>query len=247
MAEQNEVDKTNDPRRKDLRILVAMLAVYALCCVIFITGSFIWIRNDRKAANANATATEGAIATLRANATITAVAHTTEQAKYQFVEKFDSNVNLWRAQQQDNDYWKGNIRVADGTYIWDVEETKQTFIHWANLPRSNYIEKFYTYVDTKIPNTEPGGACSGFLFRVAPSGWDDGGYYFALCNNSLVKIYYHTEWNGWEKIKMLYYGNYVDDWNRLEISARGSHFSFLLMGNWFTKWMILCEKVGDWL
>jgi hypothetical protein len=230
MAEQNKVDKTHDPHRKDQRILVIMLAIYTICCIIFVSGSFIWIREDRKAVSANATTTEAVAATQQANMTATAVAHATEQAQYDFIEKFDTNANLWRAKREDSEYWKGIIRVMNGTYIWDVEETKQTFVSWAKLPGYNYMEDFDAYVDTKILDVGPGDVCSGFQFRVAPSGWDNGGYYFALCNNSKVIVSYHTELDGWETIATRLHENYVDDWNRLEINARGSHFSFFING-----------------
>lgn len=230
MVVPTEANERNTSQKTDFLLACGMLTIYAVCLAVFISGSFLWIREDRKVFHSNATATEVFAITQRANATATAAAHITEQAQYEYVERFDSNSNLWRARREDSEYWKGIIRIINGAYIWDVEETKKTFVSWASLPRNNYMENFDAYVDTKILGTNPGDSCSGFQFRVAPSGWDDGGYYFVLCNNAKVTISYHTELYGWETIATRLYEDYTNDWNRLEIRARGSHFSFFING-----------------
>ena len=107
---------------------------------------------------------------------------------------------------------------------------KKTFVTWASFYKSNSLEDFDVYVDSRILDTAPGDACSGFLFRISPDGWEEGGYYYALCNNSLAVISYHTETDGWERIESVPYYGYSQDWNRLAIQARGSHFSFWVNG-----------------
>jgi len=95
MTGQNKFDKTSDPRKKDLKFVLIMLGVYTACCVVFVIGSFFWIREDRKTAQANATATEVAIITQQANATTTAVAHLIEQDGYEYIERFNKSTGNW--------------------------------------------------------------------------------------------------------------------------------------------------------
>jgi len=217
--------------QNDKLLVCSMLTFYGLCIIGLIVGAFVWLGDRAETIKINATATEAAIATERANTTATAVAHVTEQAQYGLIERFDNNKHLWRARGEDSEYWSGSTKVSGGVYIWDVKDTKKTFISWADFPISNYMRDFDVYADTKILDANPGDACSGFQFRVSTSGWDDGGYYFALCNDASVRISYHTETDGWERIATRIYQDYSSyDWNRMEISARGTHFKFFING-----------------
>ncbi len=231
MTDQSEVDKSRNVHVKDVWFAWSMIAIYAICCVIFISGTFIWVREDRNIANANSTATQAALSTEQAYATATVVAHVTEQAQYEFIEKFDTNKHRWRAGREDNEYWTGTIKISGGIYTWQVTDVRSAFISWTDFPVANYVRDFDAYVDTKFPDAEPGIVCSAFLFRVSTVGWDDGGYYFGLCNDGFVSVSYHTEADGWERIGTRIYQNHkANDWNRLEVSARGSHFKFFING-----------------
>jgi hypothetical protein len=95
----------------------------------------------------------------------------------------------------------------------------------------NWMEDFDVYVDTKIKTADeiPMDACSGFLFRMTSLDWEAGTYTFSVCNDSYFDVDYYeqgewdviSDWTHSESIR-------VDDWNRLGISARGSHFTFLI-------------------
>ena len=216
---------------QDDRMLVCgMLVVYGVCILVVVGAVFFGLNRRVQTIALNATATAVAESTQQAQATMTAAVHATEQAGYEFVEHFDTNLNLWRSRREDNEYWKGIIKVTEGYYIWEVTDVKETFASWADFPRTNYMKDFDVYVDTKISNSSLGDACSGLLFRVDPAGWDSGGFSFVLCNDSSVRISYHTETDGWERIANRLYFDYSSRWNRLEIKARGSHFSFSING-----------------
>lgn len=216
--------------QNDRMLVCSMLLFYGLCIVGLIAGTFIWLGQRSKTISANATSTAHAVATAQVNATATAVAHATEQAQYEFIDRFDTNKYFWWEGSEDNEYYSGNIDVTDGSYVWDIRETKKTFIHMADFQRNNYLKDFDVYVDTKILDANPGDACSGLQFRVSTRGWDDGGYYFGLCSDASVYVSYHTEKDGWETIAERSYIGYTNGWNRMEIVARGTHFQFFING-----------------
>jgi len=70
--------------------------------------------------------------------------------------------------------------VNGGVYLWKVEQTKKTFISWADFFKDDKIGDFDVYVDVKMLDAAPGDVCSGLIFRMSPQGWDQGGYYYAL-------------------------------------------------------------------
>jgi hypothetical protein len=205
-----------------------MLVVYGLCILGAIAATF-WGLNQRQLnISANATSTAFALATQRAKVTATVIAHMTKQAVYEFVERFDDNENNWRRQQENSEYWYGYTTIEDGVYVWKVKETKDGFISWSDFSLDDRIGDFDVYVDTKIVEGKLGDVCSGILFRISPVSSSNGYYYFGLCNNSIVKISYHTKADGWERIATTPYYRAFQDWNRLEIKGRDSHFTFLV-------------------
>jgi hypothetical protein len=145
----------------------------------------------------------------------------TAQANYELVDRFDSNKNFWRQGIENNEYWDGSTLVNGGVYLWKVEQTKKTFISWADFSKDDKIGDFDVYVDVKMLDAAPGDVCSGLIFRMSPQGWDQGGYYYALCTDSHAK-----------------------EWNRLEISARGSHFIFRVNGKMFYEMDDDRQKIG---
>ena len=166
------------------------------------------------------------------NTTSTALAIATQQAQYDFVDPFNTNKNRWRVGSENSEYWLGSTRIEKGIYLWDVTETKDTFISWSDFSVTEYIKDFDAYVDTKVIEGGFGDVCSGLRFRVSLVSWFEKYYYFSLCNNSTVHISYYSEADGWESIATVPYYELSDDWNRLEINARGSHFKFLINGDW---------------
>jgi hypothetical protein len=230
MTIQSEVDGRGNVRKKDALLVGSMFVIYTVCCILFVSGSFIWIEKDRKIARANATVTQAAAATQQANVTATAIAHATELAQYDVIDQFDSNNHRWLTGFEDNRYWVGSRHIKDGIYSWDVETVKETFISWANFSSNEWIKDFDAYVDTKILDAQPGKACSGFIFRKTDRGKAYDYYYFALCNNSVVNVSFHGANEGWERIATV--SSYIipNDWNRLEINARGAYFTFMING-----------------
>jgi hypothetical protein len=62
-----------------------------------------------------------------------------------------------------------------------------------------------------------------------------GYYYYALCNDAHLVISYHSDQDGWENIAYLpYFSSFKSSsskaWDRVEVSARGSHFVFRVNG-----------------
>jgi hypothetical protein len=228
--ENNSSDTKGGFFQNDRSLVCSMLVLYSFCIVGLIAAAFWWLNTTEKKKAAEATATAAVIATRQAQATSTAIARSTEQAQYEFVERFSPISGRWRMGAVDSEYWVGKRVIREDAYLWEVREVKKTFISWADFYRSDRIKDFDVYVDTKVLDAVPGDVCSGFLFRISPDGWDEGGYYYALCNNSYAIFSYHTEKGGWEPIDSVYHYIDPEEWNRLEIQARGDHFSFFLNG-----------------
>ena len=216
----------------DRKLVCSMFVFYGLCILGAIIATLWGLDRRNKTISANATTTAIALGTERANVTATAVARTTEQAGYSLINRFDKNNFTWRQGTEENEYWSGYVAFESGVYVWDVKDVKDGFVSWAEFPTNEYIHDFDVYVDTKITKGEPGAVCSGLFFRMSPEvSQKDEHYYFSLCNDSRVKISYYTGKDGWENITSLPYLSYSNDWNRLEISARASHFVFSINGN----------------
>ena len=226
MTEQNKVDKTNDPHRKDLRFAGGMLGIYLACCILSIGGTFILIKEDRKISNANATATVKAVAAQQANATATATFRTTEHDNYEFIERFNSVSTLWYVGAYERRFANATISIQDGVYIWDIEDAKGN-TQGTDFTLDYDITDFDVYVDSKfVESPETGYICSGLSFRRPLEDWASGGYIFTICNDARYKVVYYDK-NGWRAITQNYDDSILPtDWNRIEISARADHFFF---------------------
>lgn len=230
--------------QNDFVPLVVFLAMSCICLFGLVAVTFWGLDDFKKTILANATSTAISVATQQINVTSTAVVRATEQSQYEFIERFDMVSGRWSKGVVNSEYWKGKKAIQDGYYLWEVNEVKKTFISWANFYKGNKISDFDVYVDTKVLDPSPGDVCSGFLFRISPDGWDKGRYYFALCSNSLTTISYHTETESWETIATIPYYERSNDWNRLEIIARGTHFTFLINGKQIYEMEDDRQKVG---
>lgn len=229
MAEQNKVDKTHDPRRKDLRILVIMLAIYAICCMIFLSGSFIWIREDRKAVSANATATDAIAATQRANATATSIAHNIELDQYDYIERFEDVPKRWFVGNIDDEDETYTVTVADGVYKWDIIDSND-YLQGTDFYQGFSIRDFDAYVDIKFQEgVRQGAVCSGLTFRESSYGWEDGIFIFSICNDAHFEVYYY-DLNGWQEVTYSSRNDLIhrEGWNRIEISAKGYQYKLTI-------------------
>lgn len=212
--------------KNDRMFVCSMLVFYSLCTIGLIALSVWGLDRRNDVISANTTATQSVIATQNANVTATAIARLEEHDQYEYIERFDAPSNHWMDGPEDDSYWAGDIRVENGVYVWEAKQIKKTFLQWSSFYRGILLD-YDTYVDVKFVDGPSGGACGGFVFRKSVSGWEEGAYTFVICNNARLSVYYyeHEEWdmlaNEWafDVIRPA-------DWNRVEISARGSHFVF---------------------
>lgn len=229
MDQQIPIEDKKSFLRNDSLLVCGMLTFYGVCILVLI-GAAIWgldRRNQKISAEATSTARVFAN-----RATATAMVRATEQAQYEVIETFDTNKRDWLVGADDNDYWSGYVSVEQGVYIWNVKDSKDGFVYWSKFSENQFIYDFDAYVDTKVEEGESGKVCSGFMFRAARLVSDY--YYFVLCNNAIVEINYHSDKDGWERLATIppfSLPSYSEDWNRLEISARGSHFTFFINGS----------------
>jgi hypothetical protein len=215
------------------RLLVCGLLAFYGCCMIGFFGTALWLLNQKsQRISASATSTAAVYATRWSQSTATAVAHATELAQYELIDRFDSNKNQWQTGPLLGIDWKGTPQIESGVFVWDIEEVydSQAMISMEFDPVNNYVKNYDTYVDTKFSAVPPSGlACSGLIFRQAPLGWNTGGYSFSICSAGFYGIYYHNARDGWQEIDAQYHPSIRRyDWNRLEVLVNDSHFTFLI-------------------
>jgi Domain of Unknown Function (DUF1080) len=194
--------------QNDRKFVCSMLIVYGLCILALIAAT-IWglsSGNNRF------------------------VARLTEQAQYAFVDTFDNNRAQWETASTDDEYMSGSVSIKDGAYVWELQKVKQTFARWADFPAARRVGDFDVYVDTRVKAMDEitGGACSGIVFRESPSDREAGAYVFAVCNFYFY-VDYHEQ-GKWEAISGNIRSRAIRNsaWNRVEISARGDQFAFLI-------------------
>lgn len=228
MEQDTPIEEKKSFLRNDRKLVCSMFVVYGLCILGLVTATIWGLTQRSKRIAANATSTANAGATQQAKVTATAVARTTEQAQYKFVDLFNDNTQFWFTDAVDDKYMKGSPAIKNGVYIWDIQKVKQTFVHWAHFRKGSHFKDFDVYVDSKIDSEKLGDACSGFAFRTASRNWDAGAYTFSVCNNSSFSVDYKQE--KWENISGWLYSEAIQnkEWNRLEIKARGNHFTFII-------------------
>jgi len=224
------------PPAKDKRNVLKSDFLFAcslfLVCCLFVLGLItvpFWVSNQQqKIISANATSTAFVEATQQAKATPTTVMTTIDQRYYSYIDRFLMDSSHWFVGSRNNGYWVGTVEIKDGAYIWNVDEVKKTFVWWGDAPLGEKINNFDVTIDAKVIEGNQRGVCSGLIFRKSPDGWDSGGYTFAVCNDSHFEVNYHGK-NGWEELAWEY-SNTIQptDWNRIQISARGDHFTLFI-------------------
>jgi hypothetical protein len=163
-------------------------------------------------------------------ATATASAREAEILAYSYVDPFDSNDLDWREADEDNDYWQGTIAIQDGTYTWDIQTVKQPFLGWSEFIPAQNLEDFDLALKARRLTGTSHQACFGLLFRISPDGFDAGAYILSVCDNGYYKLLYYDVEQSWEVIQDWTQTDAIraDDWNLLEISARGEDFSLTI-------------------
>ena len=179
--------------------------------------------------NAQATVQAQATATalvLKAQSTATAQAKTNLLASYSYYDSFDSNLNEWREDEEDNDFWLGRTSIENGRYLWQVDEARDIFIAWADFANPGALTDFDAAMLAQRTEGLPENVCYGMLFRKTIDGIDEGAYVFSVCDHGYFSILYYDESAGWETIQdwTETTATYQDQPNLLEISARGSNF-----------------------
>jgi len=220
--------------RNDSLLVCSMLAIYGVC-ILGLIGAALWGLDRRnRRVSADATSTAFALATQQVYASATAVARSTEQAQYEFIDRFEtSSAVQWSAGVQDSEYWSGYRYIRNGVYDWGVEEVKKNFISWADFDQIHISSPdFDMYVDTKVEEGGIGEVCSGLMFRMSPQGWNGWGYLFKVCNDGFFAVNFDDQKEGWQAVSGRRYSPFIypSDWNRLQISTRGTHSVFLING-----------------
>ena len=174
-----------------------------------------------------ATATAEAVAAL---ATTTAAARNAEILTYAYYDPFDSNAFNWRDGKEDNTFWQGTIAIQDGVYAWQVDAVDESFLTWAYFDPDKNLVDFDIALQVKRVAGTPQQACYGLLFRINPDGFGTGAYVLTVCDNGYYKLLYANNESGWEVIEDWTGSNAIqqDDWNLLEIQARGADFAILI-------------------
>jgi hypothetical protein len=193
----------------------------------------------RATAQAQATATAQVIAAqatataqvLAERATATAQARLADIFSAEYFESFDDNQTEWRAGEQENDFWLGNVFIDGGIYRWKVDEVKSPFVAWADSPALDEpVRDFDLAVTTMRYDGTLAGACSGLIFRKSPEGFNAGAYLFAVCDSGSFAISYYDVDTGWEKIQDWTETEAITSlsWNLLEVQARGENFTLFI-------------------
>jgi hypothetical protein len=216
------VPRTPESSKSNVWIIVLGILLACFCLLLAgwlgCTGSLVWFVAQE---NVHATATAES---KFASSTATSVTRTTEIAKEGLFDSFDSNNNGWMVGKI-NAFWSGEVNIEDGVYNWDVEMLKKGFLHYSVPGDIPVVTNFDLMVETKILGGNP-GACSGLLFRTHTSGWEYGGYAISLCKEGSFFVGYVNGQGKWVKSSNWIASSAIksNDWNRIEVNARGSHF-----------------------
>ncbi|HSB00036.1 MAG TPA: family 16 glycoside hydrolase [Anaerolineales bacterium] len=241
--DQIPIEEKKSFLQNDRLLVCGMLVIYGVC-ILGVVGATLWSLDRRSKTiaahatatafalpteQANATSTAFALATQQTNVAVTVIARKTEQAQYELVDPFDNNHENWWVRIVDDENMRGSVKIIGGAYLWDIQKVKQPFIDSSVFHQLERVEDFDVYVDSKIVAEHSGDACSGLVFRLASFDWEQGAYTFSVCRDSTFNVYYYQE-GEWESIVRHTYSSAIrnSEWNRLEISARGDNFTFLI-------------------
>lgn len=215
--------------QNDRRLVCGMFVIYGLCILGAIAATVWGLDRRSKKIATNATSTAVAFARQQAQTTATVAARATQQAQYSYVDRFDDNRHAWRVETVNDEFMRGSLEINGGVYIWNMREIKQPFYYTAPFPAADWDTDFDTYVDFKVYGEAPDDVCGGFLFREASIDWEEGTYVFSACNTSYFYVSYYKQ-EKWDALSGWMYSDAIrrDNWNRLEINARGSDFTFII-------------------
>ena len=215
--------------QNDRMFVCSMLVIYGVC-ILALIGAVFWGLNRRnQVISATATETAVVLMTQEAEISATAIALSTEQSQYEFIDPFDKNLYYWGEGYESNEYADKNKEINGGVYTWKVDKVKKPFLSWEEFYQGVYSSNYDVYVDSKIIEGNLGDVCSGLLFGMSPSGIDEGAYSFVICNDSTYHLR-HRDKDGWHyMVHGLYHAAIRHgDWNRLEVSSRAASFTLYI-------------------
>lgn len=138
------------------------------------------------------------------------------------MDAFDSNVNNWLEDSDDDEYALMDYKIVDGKYRWEATAHK-SFIGWVRSDRKSLTD-FYLSVD--IQQVEgPDSADYGVIFREDNN---SNFYYFGISDQGAYVLYvYFEEWDtliNWTDTKLIHSG----ESNRITVIGEGSRFTFFI-------------------
>jgi hypothetical protein len=180
----------------------------------------------QRTATARALQTQGT-ATARAQqaqSTSTARAKNTQLQNYQYYDPFNDNKHNWLVGDADNDFWRGSRTINNGILSWKVDEAKKIFVSRDWFWTETNLKDFDVALKARRQAGSAVSHCYGLSFRET-----DGKYYlFTVCEDGIFMVDYKgEEWEtieGWTSTSAIH----ENDWNLLEVSARGSQFTLFI-------------------
>lgn len=230
--------------RNDRNLVCSLLVIYGICILGLMGATLLGLGLRSRRISARATSTAFALATQHTNMTATAIVRSTEQAQYEFIDRFEtSQAAQWLTGVQDSEYWSGYRYIRNGVYEWGVDEVKKDFISWADFDQVQILSPdFDMYVDTKVAEGGIGEVCSGLMFRTSRQGWNGWGYLFSICNDGSFSVDFDDQERGWQAVSGRRRSPFIhpSDWNRLEVSTRDTHSTFSINGQ------VVFETDDEW-
>ena len=220
--------------QSDCLLVSGLFLFYGICILGCIVAAYWGLNRNNQILSRSATQTAAALSTYQAEVSATAAVASTEQTQYEIVDHFDSNKNRWNVGQIAGLEWDGSQEITSGVMVWNIDSVNQYYYDFAKVsmeivPVNDFIKNYDVYVDTKVSNLSSDIACSGLVFRLSPLGWNTGGYSFVVCNGGYLVVHYHNIKDGWQMITSQYHPSiHPNDWNRLGIKVRDSHFVLLI-------------------
>lgn len=224
--------------RFNTRMILIILAIALVAGLIFIImtsclGISLWGTGRlRAAAAANATKTSQAD---QANAAATQVGSL--QGQFEFEDQFNDNLGGWLTEKADDEYYEGRISIEEGVYKWVINESKQGFSYSSLRSIGSLLDlnDFDLSVDAKGGAAAADGPCYGLEFRQADSLYTETFYTFEVCDTGEFGVFFYSyedgsSENNWTTLHQWNHSSAFrqEDWNSLEVQARGSHFSFYI-------------------
>lgn len=107
--------------QNDRMLVCSMLVFYGFCIIGLAFATFWWLNHRGQTISVNATSTAYALATQQVQGTATAIVRGTELAKYELIDRFDSNKNRWQTGPLLGPDWKGTPHITSGVFVWDID------------------------------------------------------------------------------------------------------------------------------